>query len=157
MDPSTDIGPLITESAALKAEQAVNCAISNGAKLVYGAKREGAIYWPTVLDCVGQKSPLVTEETFGPVAPFIRVHSFDEAINVANNTNYGLQSGIFTNDLSKAMEAAKRIQAGAVMINNIPGFRAEHLPFGGVKDSGLGREGVKYAIDEMTRLKTIVL
>ena len=76
---------------------------------------------------------------------------------MANNSLYGLQAGIFTNDLTKAMEAARRIQAGAVMINNGPGFRAEHLPFGGVKDSGIGREGVKYAINEMTRLKTIVL
>ena len=157
MDSSTDIGPLITEKAAIKIEDAVNNAISNGAKLLCGSKREGTIYWPTVLDHVDPVCPIVTEETFGPVAPFIRVKSFDEAINVANCTNYGLQSGIFTNNLKKAIEAAKRIQAGAVIINNVPGFRADHLPFGGVKDSGIGREGIKYAIDEMTRLKTVVL
>lgn len=157
MEHSTVIGPLITEEAAIEIEAVVNAAISDGAKLLYGAKREGALYWPTVLDHVNPSFRLVKEETFGPIAPIIRVKDFDEAIETANCTSYGLQSGIFTNDLNKAMEAARKIQAGAVMINEGPGFRAEHLPFGGVKDSGIGREGVKYAINEMTRLKTIVL
>lgn len=157
LDPSTDIGPLITEEAAKEIEEIVNSAITNGAKTLCGAKREGAVYWPTVLDHVNPSFRLVKEETFGPIAPIIRVKDFDEAIETANCTSYGLQSGIFTNDLKKAMEAAIKIQAGAVMINEGPGFRAEHLPFGGVKDSGIGREGVKYAIHEMTRLKTIVL
>ncbi len=157
MDPSTDIGPLITEKAAKKVEKMVDLTIKKGGKLLYGAKRQGSLYWPTIIDYVDAKDPLVMEETFGPVAPIIRVKSFEEAISVANCTNYGLQSGIFTNDLRKAIEAIKRIKAGAVIINGVPGFRAEHLPFGGVKDSGLGREGVRYAIDDLTNFKTVVL
>ena len=101
--------------------------------------------------------PIVNLETFGPVAPFIRVRGFDEAIEVANSTKYGLQAGVFTQSLARAMEAAKRVQAGAGIINNAPGYRAEHLPFGGVKDSGIGREGVKYAVEAMTRLKMTVI
>ena len=155
--PSTDIGPLITEDAAKKIEEIVNSSIADGAKLLYGGKREGAVYWPTILDNVNPTSRIVVEETFGPIAPIIRVETLNEAIQIANSTIYGLQSGIFTNDLKKAMEAARKIQAGAVMINDGPGCRAEHLPFGGVKDGGIGREGVKYAINEMTQLKTIVI
>lgn len=157
MDPSTDIGPLITEKNAKEIEGKVSSAISNGAKLIYGGKRVDSLYWPSILDFVSPKSRIVVEETFGPVAPFIRVKNFDEAIAVANSTAYGLQCGIFTNDLKHAVEAARNIRAGAVIINDGPGFRAEHLPFGGVKDSGIGREGIKYAIEDMTQLKTIIL
>jgi lactaldehyde dehydrogenase len=157
MDPETDIGPLIIEKAAIKVEEAVNLSIADGAKLLYGGKRQETLFWPTVLDYVNPVSSIVVEETFGPVAPVIRVKSFDEAIHVANNTNYGLQAGVFTNSINKAMEAVRRLQVGTVMINNGPNFRAENLPFGGVKDSGLGREGVKYAIEEMTQMKTVII
>ena len=153
----TDVGPLITEEAALEIQWKVSGAVINGAKLLCGGRREGALYWPAVLDHVDPRDPLVTTETFGPVAPFIRVRGFREAIEVANATDYGLQAGIFTRNLEHAMEAAKHIQAGAVIINNAPGYRAEHLPFGGVKDSGIGREGVKYAVESMTRLKMTVI
>jgi lactaldehyde dehydrogenase len=153
----TDVGPLITEQAAIRIEETVHRAVAGGAMLLCGGKRHGAFHWPTVLDHVAPASPIAMEETFGPVTSFIRVSSFEEAIAVANCTSFGLQAGVFTNDLNRALEAARRIEAGAVMINEIPGFRAEHLPFGGVKDSGVGREGVKYAIAEMTRLKTVVL
>jgi len=157
MDYSTDIGPLITEDAAREIESRVNMAIHKGAKLIYGGKREGALYWPTILDHVAPDNPIILKETFGPVAPFIRVKNFEEAIKIANATPYGLQAGIFTDDLEKAVRAAKQLQVGAVIVNDGPGFRAEHIPFGGVKDSGLGREGIKYAINEMTQLKTIVI
>ena len=128
-----------------------------GAELLCGGQRKGALFWPAVLDFVSSDDPIVNLETFGPVAPFIRVNSFDEAIEVANATRFGLQAGIFTQSLSRAMEASKRIEAGAVIINNAPGYRAEHLPFGGVKDSGIGREGVKYAVESMTRTKMTVI
>lgn len=153
----TDVGPLINESAAVEVEERVNDAIAAGAQHLFGGERNGALYQPCVLDHVHAEHPLVVEETFGPVAPFIRVGSFDEAIAVANNTPFGLQAGIFTNNLDRAMEASRRIEAGAVIINNAPGYRAEHLPFGGVKDSGLGREGVRYAVESMTRLKMTVI
>jgi lactaldehyde dehydrogenase len=157
MEESTDIGPLIDEQAAIRVSEKVQAAVNRGALLVHGGKREGSIYHPTILDRVNMDMEIVSNETFGPVAPFIRVHGFDEAIAVANATPYGLQSGIFTGNLDLALKAARRIHAGAVVINGAPGFRAEHLPFGGVKDSGIGREGVRYAIESMTELKTIIL
>jgi len=157
MDESTDIGPLIDEQAAIRVSEKVQAAVSRGALLLHGGKREGAIYHPTILDHVSMDMEIVSNETFGPVAPFIRVNGFEEAIAAANATPYGLQSGIFTGNLDLALKAARRIHAGAVVINGAPGFRAEHLPFGGVKDSGIGREGVRYAIEAMTELKTIIL
>lgn len=156
-DPSTDIGPLINVQAAVRIEKRIQATIEAGSILLHGGRRDGAIFQPTVLDHVTMQHPIVQEETFGPVAPIIRVDNFEEAIQVANDTAFGLQSGIFTNDLSKAHQAIARIQAGAVMINKAPGFRAEHLPFGGIKDSGLGKEGVRYAIEAMTQLKTVVM
>ena len=106
-----------------------------------GGWRQGAVIPATVLDRVPRDCELVVEETFGPVAPILRVADYEEAIAVANSTPFGLQSGIFTNNLALAMDAMRRIRAGAVMINLGPGFRAEHLAFGGVRDSGIGREG----------------
>ncbi len=157
MNENTDIGPLIHSDAAIAIEQRVKKSVAAGAKLLYGGHRNNALLYPTVLDHVDMRNPIVKDETFGPVAPFIRVSDFDEAIQVANDTHFGLQSGVFTKDLDKAMQAIKRIQAGAVMINKPPGFRAEHLPFGGIKDSGIGREGIKYAVESMTHLKTAVI
>ena len=157
MDPGTDVGPLITEQAAAEIEERVKASRANGSKLLCGGQRRGALFWPAVLDHVSIDDPIVNLETFGPVAPFIRVKGLDEAIEVANATPFGLQAGIFTRNLANAMDASKRIQAGAVIINNAPGYRAEHLPFGGVKDSGIGREGVKYAVESMTRTKMTVI
>ena len=157
LDPNIDVGPLITQRAAEEIRERVDSAVANGARLLCGNRVERALYWPSVVDHVDREDPLVNLETFGPVAPFIRVRGFDEAIEVANATDYGLQAGVFTRDLERAMLASQRIQAGAVIINNAPGYRAEHLPFGGVKSSGLGREGVKYAVEAMTRLKMTVI
>lgn len=157
MAESTDIGPLIDEQAAIRVSEKVQVATSQGALLLHGGEREGAIYHPTILDQVNMDMEIVSKETFGPVAPFIRVNGFDEAIAAANATSYGLQSGVFTGNIDLALKAAKSIRAGAVVINGAPGFRAEHLPFGGVKDSGIGREGVRCAIEAMTELKTIIL
>lgn len=157
MDPASDIGPLIDEPSAIEIMERISQAIAQGAVLLCGGKRQGTLLWPTVLDRVTSSMAVVVNETFGPVAPVIRVRDFEEAIKVANDSPFGLHSGIFTNNLDKAMQAARRLQAGAVMINQAPGFRAEHLPFGGVKDSGIGREGVKYAVESMTTLKTVLL
>lgn len=157
LDPATDVGPLIDTETAAEIEDRVTRSIADGARLVLGNRRESALYWPTILDNVTPTMPVVADETFGPVAPLIRVANFEEAISVANATPFGLQMGIFTNDLTKAIAAIRRLKAGAVMVNKGPGFRAEHLPFGGVKDSGIGREGVKYAVESMTTLKTIVI
>ncbi len=153
----TDVGPLITVAAAETIEKRIKAAMEGGATLRHGGKREGALLEPTVLDYVTMDHTLVQQETFGPVAPFIRVESLDEAIAITNQSEFGLQAGVFTNNLALSKRAVSEIQAGAVFINRAPGFRAEHLPFGGVKNSGIGREGIRSAIEAMTQQKTIIM
>lgn len=157
MDPETDIGPLITETAAVEVENRVNDAITRGADLLCGGKRKDAFYTPTILDNVDPEMKIVQYETFGPVAPIIRINGIDEAIKVANNTKYGLQAGIFTSNINNAMKAVKEIEAGGVMVNKPSTYRMDNMPFGGCKMSGLGKEGIKYAIEEMTKTKIVVL
>ena len=135
----------------------VKDAVSKGAKLLLGGKRKNNFYPATILDYVKPTMDIVVNETFGPIAPIIRVNDLKEAIDVGNSTKYGLQAGIMTSNINNAIKAAKELDVGAVIINDGPGFRAEHLPFGGVKDSGCGREGIKYAIQDMTKIKTIVI
>jgi lactaldehyde dehydrogenase len=156
MDENTDIGPLIDEYAALDIETRVNDALKHGAELLIGGKRSNAFYWPTILDNISLDAQMVRTETFGPVAPIIRIDTIEEAVQIANDTPYGLQAGLFTDNLKNIKYAISNIESGALIINGPPGFRVESLPFGGVKNSGMGREGVKYAIHEMTEVKTIV-
>ncbi|WP_407374679.1 lactaldehyde dehydrogenase [Methanobrevibacter sp.] len=156
-DSKTTLGTLISEKAAIQVETSVNDAVSKGAKILAGAKRDGAFYEATVIDNVAPDMDLVVRETFGPVAPIIRVKSLDEAIEVANDTEYGLQAGVFTNDYSNAMRCAQEIEAGTVFINKQSTFRTDNMPFGGFKSSGVGKEGIKYAVDEMTKTKLIGL
>ena len=157
MDKTTTLGTLISEKAAMQVEQTVDMAVSEGAKILTGGKREGAFYEATVIDNVKPDMDLVVNETFGPVAPIIRVKSLDEAIDVANDTEYGLQAGVFTSDYSSAMRCASEIEAGAVFINKQSTFRTDNMPFGGFKNSGVGKEGIKYAVEEMTKTKLIGL
>ena len=156
MNLETDLGPLIDEEAAIKVEKVVEESVDEGAEILCGGKRKGAFYTPTVLDNVDSKMRIVKEETFGPVAPIIHVKNVEEAFNVANNTKYGLQAGVFTNSVENALKAARVIEAGGVMINKQPTFRTDNMPFGGFKMSGMGKEGVKYAVEDMTRSKLIV-
>ncbi|MCK9896084.1 aldehyde dehydrogenase family protein [Frankia sp. AgB32] len=156
-DPATDIGTLIDTDAAREVDDRVARAVAAGARVLSGARRVGAQYWPTVLDDVPRDADLVRLETFGPIAPVIRVTGFPEAVEVVNDTPYGLQAGIFTNNLDHAHRAAELFDVGAVVLNGGPQFESPNIPFGGVKDSGLGREGARYAIEEMTRVKTLVL
>lgn len=153
----TDIGPLINENAAIDVERKVNDAINKGAELLCGGRRQGTFYYPTIINNVTHEMEVAQEETFGPVAPIIKVDGIDEAINQANNTKYGLQAGIFTNNINKAIKAAKSIDAGSVIINKQSTYRADNMPFGGCKMSGIGKEGIKYAIDDMTKTKLIVI
>ncbi len=156
LNPKTDIGPLIDLNAALYVENIVKDALNNGAELLCGGKREGNYYQPTVLDEVSPKMKLVQDETFGPVAPIIRVNGVDEALKTANNTRYGLQAGVFTESIKLARRAVDEIDAGTVLINKST-FRTDNMPFGGFKMSGMGKEGVKYAIEDMTRFKLVIL
>ncbi len=153
----TDVGPLINEGAAKEVEAAVNEAVKGGAKLTAGGHRRQAFMEPTVLIDVPAAMPVFKEEVFGPVAPLMRFTNIDEAIRMANNSPYGLQSAVFTRDINKAFDVAYRLEAGGVIINWSSALRVETLPFGGIKMSGHGREGVHDTLDEMTDQKTIIV
>lgn len=155
MDESTDIGPLINENASINVETAVNNAIDDGADLLLGGNRKDCFYEPTILDGVNMSMDLVANETFGPVAPIIRVDGIDEAIKVANDTRYGLQAGVFTESIHSALRCANEIDAGSVLINKESTFRTDAMPFGGFKSSGMGKEGIKYAVEDMCKFKLI--
>ena len=157
LDEKTTLGTLISEKAAMQVEETVNNAVHDGAKILTGGARDGAFYEATVIDNVTPDMDLVVNETFGPVAPIIRVKDVDEAINVANGTDYGLQAGVFTSDYANAMRCASEIEAGTVFINKQSTFRTDNMPFGGFKNSGVGKEGIKYAVEEMTKTKLIGL
>ena len=157
LDSKTTLGTLISEKAAVQVEQTVNNAVEDGAKILTGGKRDGAFYEATVIDDVKPDMDLVVRETFGPVAPIIHVNSLDEAIEVANSTEYGLQAGVFTSDYASAMKCANEIEAGTVFVNKQSTFRTDNMPFGGFKNSGVGKEGIKYAVEEMTKTKLIGL
>ena len=122
-----------------------------------GGKRKGSLFEPTVLTDVTPSMKVSCQELFGPVltvSPYIR---FDEALAALNDSQYGLQAGVFTRDVEKVFRAYRELEVGAVLVNEIPTFRADHMPYGGVKDSGLGREGLRYAVEEMTELKLLVV
>ena len=155
MDESTDIGPLINESAAINVETAVNSAIDDGADLILGGNRKDCFFEPTILDNVTMDMDMVANETFGPTAPIIRVDGIDEAIRQANNTQYGLQAGVFTENIRSALRCANEIDAGSVLINKESTFRTDAMPFGGFKSSGIGKEGIKYAVEDMCKTKLI--
>lgn len=157
LDKSTTLGTLISENAAKQVEETVNNAVNDGARILTGGVRDGAFYDATVIDNVKPEMDLVVRETFGPVAPIIRVKSVDEAIEVANDTEYGLQAGVFTQDYASAMRCAQEVEAGTVFINKQSTFRTDNMPFGGFKNSGVGKEGIKYAVEEMTKTKLIGL
>ncbi|XVN14339.1 aldehyde dehydrogenase family protein [Pseudomonas corrugata] len=153
----TDIGPMITPQAAQNAEQIVNEALQDGATLLCGHRRQGACYAATVLENVDHASRLWRNEVFAPVVVLQPFDTFDEAIALANEPDYSLHAGIFTSDLATAMSAARRIEAGGVMINDSSDFRFDAMPFGGSKYGSLGREGVRFAYEEMTQPKVVCL
>ena len=157
MDKKTQLGTLISKKAAVHVEETVNNAVKDGAQILIGGKRDGAFYEATVIDKVTPDMDIVVNETFGPVAPLIKVKSVDEAIKMANATEYGLQSGVFTENYRNALKCANEIEAGTVFVNKQSTFRTDNMPFGGFKNSGCGKEGIKYAVDEMTKAKLIGL
>lgn len=157
LDSKTTLGTLISKKAAIQVEEVVNNAVSMGANVLTGGTRDGSFYEATVIDNVTPDMDLVLNETFGPVAPIIRVKNLDEAIEVANDTDYGLQAGVFTRDYVSAMRCVNEIEAGTVFVNKQSTFRTDNMPFGGFKNSGIGKEGIKYAVEEMTKIKLIGL
>jgi acyl-CoA reductase-like NAD-dependent aldehyde dehydrogenase len=159
MDPETDIGTVIHERAAQLFEARVNDALDQGAKLLLGNERKGALYPATVVDHVPHTCELVREETFGPVIPIIRVpNKIEEVIKISNSTSYGLSSGVCTNRLDYITKFVSGLEVGTVNVWEVPGYRTEMSPFGGIKDSGLGyKEGVWEAMKSYTNVKTYSL
>jgi phosphonoacetaldehyde dehydrogenase len=149
---------VIDEHAASLFESRVSQAVAQGARLLVGNQRQGALYSPTVLDQVTPDMTLVREETFGPVSPIIRFSTIDEAIRISNGTAYGLSSAVCTNRLDYITRFVNELQVGTVNVREVPGYRLELTPFGGIKDSGLGyKEGVQEAMKSFTNLKTYSL
>lgn len=142
---------------AERIEDWVQEAQSGGAKILTGGKREGAVYWPTVLTGVTPGMKVVNQEVFAPVASVIACDDFEEALRQADDTEYGLQAAVFTNNINRVLKAVKRLNFGGVIINESPAFQADHMPYGGNRRSGLGREGVRYAIEEMTNIQMVVI
>jgi acyl-CoA reductase-like NAD-dependent aldehyde dehydrogenase len=154
-DPSTEMGTVIDAAAATLFQQRVDEAIAQGARLLAGHTRDGALYAPTVIDRVRPEMTVVREETFGPVSPIVTFGSIDEAITIANGTAYGLSSSVCTNRLGDITRFVNELHMGTVNVREVPGYRLELTPFGGIKDSGLGyKEGVQEAMKSFTNTKT---
>jgi len=153
LDESTDVGPMITEADAARVSEWMKEAEAGGARILTGGARKGAVLEPSVVAGVRPEMKLSCQEVFGPVVAVTACGSLDEALEIVNGSDFGLQAGVFTRHAPSAWKAFQRLDVGGVMIDDIPGFRIDHMPYGGVKQSGLGREGPKYAIEEMTELK----
>ncbi|WP_328916504.1 MULTISPECIES: aldehyde dehydrogenase family protein [unclassified Streptomyces] len=156
-DDRTDVGPLVSEAAAERVGAWVDDAVAKGAKLLTGGVRDGAAYAPTVLADLPADAILTGAEAFGPVLSLHRVEGADEAFAAVNDSRFGLQAGVFTHDLQLAFRAHRALEVGGVVIGDAPSYRADQMPYGGVKDSGTGREGVRYAMDDYTYERVLVL
>jgi len=157
LDPATDVGPMIDEAAARRAEAWIAEAVREGAQLVTGGRRHGAVLEPTVLVGTRPEQRVNCEEVFAPVTTVSAYDAFDDALALVNASPYGLQAGVFTRDVAKLMRAWDRLEVGGVMGNEVPTWRIDRMPYGGAKASGLGREGVRYAIEDMTELRLLTL
>lgn len=155
MDKNTDIGPLINNNAVKYVDEVVQDAVQLGADIETGAKVKDNFYWPTVLSGVKDNMKIVCNETFGPIAPIIEVKDIDEAIKIANNSQYGLNAGVFTENIHDALKCVNSIESGSVFVNKASTFRTDNMPFGGFKYSGMGKEGIKYAVEDMCKTKLI--
>ncbi len=155
-DPRTDVGPMINEAAAERAESWYREALGAGAHALVEGSRQGAMFSPALLEDVAPSLRMMSEEVFAPLAGLVPYHDIDEAIAWANESRYGLQAGIFTQNLGVAMNAAQNLEVGGVMINDSSSYRADNMPYGGIKESGIGREGPEFAIEEMTYPTVIV-
>ena len=153
LDEKTDVGPLIDEAAAMRVEQWIK---ESGGEILCGGTRNGSLIAPTLIDEPHRDTRIVSEEVFGPVAVIEAYTDFDDVLRRVNNTRYGLQAGMFTSDLFKVRQAFQTLDVGGLVVNDVPTSRIDNMPYGGVKDSGLGREGVKYAIEHFTERKVLL-
>jgi acyl-CoA reductase-like NAD-dependent aldehyde dehydrogenase len=156
-DENTFVGPMIDIKEATRLDGWIQEALGGGATLLCGGKREGAMLEATLLENVGRNTKLNIEEAFGPVAFLIRFSEWKEALDIVNDSKFGLQAGIFTRDIFKVLDAWDELDVGGVVVNDVPSYRVDNMPYGGVKDSGLGREGVKFAMEDMTEIRNLVI
>ncbi|HEX3559646.1 MAG TPA: aldehyde dehydrogenase family protein [Pyrinomonadaceae bacterium] len=157
LEEATEISNMIDEPAALRAQSWIDEAVAAGARLLTGGRREGSLLEATVLTDVHSEMRVCSEEVFAPVAALQTFGDFEEALAEANNTRYGLQAGVFTRDMARALRALRALEFGGVIVNDSPAFRVDNMPYGGVKLSGAGREGIRYAMEEMTEPRLIVI
>ncbi len=157
LDRTTDLGPMIDDEAAARSQQWVEQAVAEGATIVTGGNAEGRYFQPTIIEHAKSTSFVCSREAFAPMVTLFKVPSFGKAIAGLNDSVYGLQAGVFTNSLERALVAFEEIEAGGVIINDVPTYRIDHMPYGGVKASGLSREGLRYAIEDMTEQRLMVI
>jgi acyl-CoA reductase-like NAD-dependent aldehyde dehydrogenase len=153
----TFIGPMIEVKEASRLDSWIQEAVAKGGKLLCGGKRDGAMLEATLLEGIDRNAKLYREEAFGPVAGLSKFSDFDSALDEVNDSRFGLQVGIFTRDLYKMLKAWDRLDVGGVVIGDVPSYRVDNMPYGGVKDSGLGREGIRFAIEDMTEIRNLVI
>ena len=156
LDPETDVGPVIDDASAERIQSWIEEAVQEGGRVLVGGKRQGRLFEPTVLTDVGTACKICSFEAFAPIVDIYPFHDFEEALARVNESPYGLQAGVFTSSLDHALRAFEELEVGGVMINDVSTFRIDHMPFGGTKDSGFGREGVKYAIEDQTEIRLMV-
>jgi acyl-CoA reductase-like NAD-dependent aldehyde dehydrogenase len=157
LDERVDVGPMIDLKEAERIEEWVQEAQGGGAQVLTGGRREGAVYWPTVLANVQPEMKVVADEVFAPVASVLPYDDFESALEQANASDFGLQVGVFTRDIDRVLRAVQRLNFGGVIINDTPAFRADHMPYGGNRRSGLGREGVRFAMEDMTNIQLVAI
>jgi acyl-CoA reductase-like NAD-dependent aldehyde dehydrogenase len=157
LDESTDVGPLIRESDAIRSAAWIDEAVHAGARLLCGGRRTNSLVEPTILTGTRPDMKVNCQEIFGPVVTVEPYKDFDQALRLVNNSAYGMQAGVFTRDAKLLFQAYEELEVGGVIAGDVPSFRIDHMPYGGVKDSGLGREGLRYAMEEMTEPKLLVM
>jgi acyl-CoA reductase-like NAD-dependent aldehyde dehydrogenase len=157
LDERVDVGPMIDLKEVDRIDSWVHEALEEGAQVLAGGRREGCVYWPTVLGDVKPEMKIVAQEAFAPVASVIDYDDFEDALQQANSTEFGLQAGIFTRDVHRVLKATRYLNFGGVIINDTPAFRADHMPYGGNRRSGIGREGVRFAIEDMTNIQMVAI
>jgi glyceraldehyde-3-phosphate dehydrogenase (NADP+) len=157
MDPTTDVGPMVDAANASRTQEWVDEAVAMGGKLLLGGKAQGTFFAPTIMTDVPVTARVCSSEAFAPLVVAFKFSTMDEAIHRVNDSDFGLQTGVFTSDIGDAWTAFNELEVGGVIINDIPSYRIDHMPYGGVKDSGQGREGLRWAIEDMTELRIMVL
>ena len=157
LEPETDLGPMVDEKAALRTQAWVDEAVAMGGRVLLGGKANGTFFAPTILADTPVEAKVCSLEAFAPLVVLFRFSDFADAVRRVNASQYGLQVGVFTNDLANAFAAFDELEVGGVILNDIPTYRIDHMPYGGVKDSGLGREGLRYAIEDMTEIRILVV